>query len=185
MLDLLDELGVERAHVAGLSLGGMIGMWLAINAPERVDRLVAAVHVGEARAAGDVEERAETVREAGTRRGRRRGRGALAHRRLRAQPDLVASLRAMIVAHAAEGYARCCAAIERMDLAPTCERITAPTLVIAAREDPATPPGHAEVIAAAIAGARLEMLDAGAHLGNVEQATPSPGSSSSTWTEPR
>ena len=40
MLDLLDDLGVERAHFAGLSLGGMTGQWLAINAPERIDKLV-------------------------------------------------------------------------------------------------------------------------------------------------
>ena len=40
VLALLDRLGIERAHVAGVSLGGMIGMWLGINAPERIERLV-------------------------------------------------------------------------------------------------------------------------------------------------
>src|SRR5262245_64752543 len=39
VLALLDTLGVERAHVAGLSLGGMVAMWLGVNAPERVERL--------------------------------------------------------------------------------------------------------------------------------------------------
>ena len=37
---LLDHLGVQRAHVCGLSLGGMVAMWLAVHAAERVDRLV-------------------------------------------------------------------------------------------------------------------------------------------------
>jgi 3-oxoadipate enol-lactonase len=40
VLALMDELGIERAHYCGLSLGGMIGMWLAANAPERIERLV-------------------------------------------------------------------------------------------------------------------------------------------------
>ena len=69
-----------------------------------------------------------------------------------------------------EGYASCCAVIERMDLTGDLERIKAPTLVIAGAQDPATPPAdHGERIAAAIPGARLEVLDPGAHLINVER----------------
>ena len=48
LVALLDEVGAERAHVAGLSLGGMTAMRLAAREPHLVDRLAAAVHLGEA-----------------------------------------------------------------------------------------------------------------------------------------
>jgi 3-oxoadipate enol-lactonase len=75
----------------------------------------------------------------------------------------------MIVATDDEGYIACCGVIERMDLLPVLDRIRAPTLVIAGAADPATPPVHAERIAAGIPGARLEVLDDAAHLANVQQ----------------
>jgi pimeloyl-ACP methyl ester carboxylesterase len=69
-----------------------------------------------------------------------------------------------------EGYASCCAVIERMDLRPNLDGIAAPTLVIAGAQDPAAPPdAHAERIVAGIPGSRLEVLDPGAHLVNVER----------------
>ena len=74
----------------------------------------------------------------------------------------------MLVATPDEGYAACCAAIEHMDLVPELGAIRAPTLVIAGRQDPATPPEHGERIAAGIPGARLELVDA-AHLATIEQ----------------
>ena len=74
----------------------------------------------------------------------------------------------MLVATPDEGYAGCCAAIEHMDLVPELGAIRAPTLVIAGRQDPATPPEHGERIAAGIPGARLELVDA-AHLATIEQ----------------
>ena len=69
-----------------------------------------------------------------------------------------------------EGYANCCAIIERMDQTAGLAQIDAPTLVIGGAQDPSTPPAeHAARIAAAIPGARLEVLDPGAHLINVER----------------
>jgi len=69
-----------------------------------------------------------------------------------------------------EGYAGCCEAIAAMDLRPALASVTAPTLVIAGAEDPATPPWHGAAIAAAIPGARLRVIRGGAHLSNVSQA---------------
>jgi pimeloyl-ACP methyl ester carboxylesterase len=76
---------------------------------------------------------------------------------------------AMLRACPPAGYAGCCGVIERLDLRGELARISAPTLVIAAAEDPSTPPAHSELIAAAIPGARLEVLEHGAHLVAVER----------------
>ena len=66
-----------------------------------------------------------------------------------------------------EGYAGCCEAIAGMDLRPSLPAITAPALVIAGSEDPATPPWHGAVIARGIPGARLRVIRGAAHLANV------------------
>jgi 3-oxoadipate enol-lactonase len=166
---LLDRLGVERAHFAGLSLGGMTGMWLGINAPERIDRL--ALLCTSAMLARDVDwpARARTVRAEGT--------GAIAAATVerwfteafrQANPDVAERWRATIAATPSEGYAGCCEAIAAMDLEDDIAAVRAPTLVIAGRQDPATPPPHGELIAQRIPAARLELVD-GAHLSNYER----------------
>ena len=167
---LLDRLGIERAHWAGLSLGGMTGMWMAINAPERVERLVVMCTSAMLAEEHDWPARAALVREQGT--------GAVAQASIErwftpgfveANPDVVARLRATLADTPSEGYAGCCDAIAGMDLVAGLATVAAPTLVIGGRSDPATPPPHAELIAERIPDARLEMLDA-AHLANVERA---------------
>jgi 3-oxoadipate enol-lactonase len=170
VLALLDTLGIERAHVGGLSLGGMVAMWLAVNAPERVDRLALVCTSAKLGPPSIWQERAAAVSEAGA---TSVIADAVVDRWLtpgyaQDHPDLVANLRAMVASIDPVGYAACCGAIERMDLLADLERIAAPTLVIAARDDPATPPEHAEAIAARIDGARLEILDDAAHLANVQ-----------------
>jgi pimeloyl-ACP methyl ester carboxylesterase len=85
-------------------------------------------------------------------------------------PGLVASYRAMISGIDAEGYAGCCEAIAAMDLRGGLPGISAPTLVVAGRQDPSIPPEHSQAIAAAVTGARLEILDPAAHLASVERA---------------
>lgn len=170
VLALLDRLELDRVHVVGLSLGGMIGMWLAATAPARVDRLVlccTSALLGPAQAWA---ERAATVRAQGT----GAVADAVAARWFTAgfaarRPDVVTAARNMIAATPAEGYAGCCAAVERMDLTGRLGSITAPTLVIAAADDPATPPAHGAAIADGIPGARLRIVDDAAHLATVEQ----------------
>lgn len=69
-----------------------------------------------------------------------------------------------------EGYAGCCEAIAAMDLRPSLAAISAPALVIAGAEDPATPPWHGAQIASAISCSRLRVIRGGAHLANVSHA---------------
>lgn len=171
VLALLDDLGLERASVGGTSLGGMVAMWLAAHAPERVERLVvccSSAHMPPAsawheraqavRAADSVEPVADAVLERWTTPG------------FRAEhPEVVKGLLAMLVETPAEGYAGCCEAIAGMDLRAALPAISAPTLVIVGEQDPATPPPHGRAIADAVPGARLESLSPAAHLAGVEQ----------------
>jgi 3-oxoadipate enol-lactonase len=170
VLALLDHLEIERAHFAGLSLGGMTGMWLAINAPERLERLVLLCTSANLGPAETWRERAETVRAQGTEAVADAGVGRWLTERYRQEhPDIATRLRDMIAATPDAGYAACCAVIEHMDLTGGLAGISAPTLVIAGAQDPATPPEHAERIVAAVPDSRLEVLDPAAHLANVEQ----------------
>jgi 3-oxoadipate enol-lactonase len=166
---LMDRLGIEQADFCGLSLGGMVGMWLAINAPGRIGRLVLLCTSPMLSREHDWALRGRTVREQGT--------GAVADTVVErwftpayadANPEIVARMRAMVTATPAVGYAACCGAIERMDLVSELGSIRAPTLVIAGTDDPATPPAHAEIIAEGIPDCRMELVPA-AHLANYER----------------
>ena len=169
-LELLDDLGLERVSWAGVSLGGMLGMWVAGEAPERVERLVPACTSARIGPASMWDERIEEVRS--------QGMEALADGALERwltpefvaeRPDVAGWLRAMVASTPAEGYAACCEAIRDMDLFPRLGAITAPTLLIAADDDPATPPAdHAELIADRVDGARVVVLEHARHLANVE-----------------
>jgi 3-oxoadipate enol-lactonase len=171
VLGLLDRLGIERAHMGGLSLGGMVAMWLAVHAPERVDRLALLCTSARLGPASAWEERAATVRANGT--------GAIAPtivgrwftaRFAHRHPEMVEGFEAMIGSVTDEGYAACCDAIRTMDLLDELPSVRAPTLVIAGAEDPATPPEHARAIGDRVAGARVEIVTGAAHLASWEQA---------------
>ncbi|GAA2712869.1 3-oxoadipate enol-lactonase [Micromonospora olivasterospora] len=170
VLAMLDQMRVPRASYAGLSLGGMVGMWLATCAPERIDRLALLCTSASLGPAEGWRQRAATVREAGIE--------AIADAVVgrwftpsfaAAQPHLVATYRAMLTNTPAAGYAASCAAIAAMDQRADLGRVTAPTLVIAGADDLATPVEHAVEIVERITGARLALVDQAAHLANVEQ----------------
>ncbi len=167
---LLDRLGVERASVVGLSMGGMVAMWLGQHAPDRVERLVLCCTSAALGPATMWDDRIEAVLGGGT----QAVVDGVIERWLTPAtrdglPELTHRLRAMIVATPAAGYVACCAAIRDMDLLAGLGSIAAPTLVIAGDADPSTPPEHGRRIAEAIPGARLEVVPDVAHLGNLER----------------
>jgi 3-oxoadipate enol-lactonase/4-carboxymuconolactone decarboxylase len=85
-------------------------------------------------------------------------------------PETVAWIRAMVASTPAEGYAACCEAIREWDFRGELGRISAPTLVLSAEDDPSTPPESGRLIANGIAGAAFVVLPAPTrHLANVEQ----------------
>jgi len=166
---LLDRLGVQRAHVAGLSLGGMTALRLAAREPARVDRLVALATSAKPDPQGFLD-RAAAARSGGT----APLASTVVSRWLTPayaaeHPDLVARLEAMIAGADDEGYALCCEVVAAVDLREDLGRITAPTLVVSGAEDPALPPPHQQAIADGIAGASLVSVSPGAHLPNLEQ----------------
>jgi 3-oxoadipate enol-lactonase len=174
VLGLLGDLEVKSFAYAGASLGGMIGIWLAANAPERVTALAVAcsalVPLPSARAWRD---RAATVRAQGT--------AAIAGEAVarwftpafRARfPETVATATADLVATSPTGYAGCADAIASMDLRPLLPAVKAPTLVISGAEDPAAPPSQGAQAARGIAGARLVVVRGASHFAHVEAPGP-------------
>ncbi|MBB3051686.1 3-oxoadipate enol-lactonase [Prauserella isguenensis] len=171
VLELLDGLGVDRAHFVGLSLGGMTGMWLGSHAPERLRSLVLCCTSAKLGTPESWLERGRTARE--------QGMTVIADGSierwftpdwLAAHPQERREYHHMTAATPAAGYAACCHAIATMDLLDGLPSIPVPTLVIAGADDSATPPeGHGDVIADAVPHARLEVVPGAAHLGNVEQ----------------
>jgi 3-oxoadipate enol-lactonase len=170
-LALLDELGIERVSWCGVSLGGMTGLWLAANAPERIERLVPCCTAAYLPPADAWTDRAATVRA--------EGMAAVADAVLERwftpdladrEPDTVERFRTELLQTPPEGYAGCCEAIAGHDVRGLLASISAPTLVIAGEEDPATPPALGEEIAGGVPGARFEVVPHGRHLANVERA---------------
>lgn len=172
VIALMDRLGIGRADYAGASIGGMVGQWLAIHAPDRLRRLVLVCTAPDTLNPGAFRERARTVRTA--RATEPIASGVVANWFTEAyaasHPDVVAHHRQMIVDTPVEGYAACCEAVAGHDVAAGLATVRAPALVIAGAQDRAIPASQGERIAAAIPDARFELLDPGSHLASVERA---------------
>jgi 3-oxoadipate enol-lactonase len=173
VLALLDSLGVERAAYCGISLGGMIGMWLAAHQPDRIEALGLVCTSAYLPPADSWQTRAAQVRTAGMASITTPVLGRWFTPGLSSRaPEIIGRFSAEFERTDPAGYAGCCEAIAAMDLRPDLPAITAPTLVLAGAEDPATPPEHGAAIADLVAGARLEVIPAAAHLAAVESPGP-------------
>jgi 3-oxoadipate enol-lactonase len=168
VVDIADALGIERFAYCGVSLGGMVGQWLGVNAGARLTKLILSNTSSSMGPPQGWNDRIALVTT--------QGMGALVEAVLarwytpgflNEAPDVIAQTRAMLLGTPTAGYAGCCAAIRDMEIASHLGRITTPTLVIAGAHDPATPLDHAHAITAAIPGAQLITLPT-AHLSNRE-----------------
>jgi 3-oxoadipate enol-lactonase len=171
VLELMDALALDSAHFCGLSLGGMVGMWLGANAPDRIERLVLLCTSPYMPPPSLWQERAQAVLDAGS---VEPLADAALDRWLTADfmsdhPETRDWVRSMLVDTPATGYAACCGAIERMDLRGALPSIAAPTLAISGAQDPSTPSADQALIAAAVADGRHVVLDPAAHLAAVER----------------
>ncbi|RDG37338.1 3-oxoadipate enol-lactonase [Streptomyces corynorhini] len=164
VLALADSLGLERFAYAGVSLGGAVGLHLAVHAPERVSGLAVVCSSAHFGGAGPWQERAALVR--------REGMAPVARAAPArwftpgfSAPGLVAGVRDVDPA----GYAACCEALGAYDIRDLLGSIDVPTLVLAGRDDPVTPPAHAREIADAVPGATLVELAGASHLAPAER----------------
>lgn len=170
LLALLDEFGAESVSLCGLSLGGMVAMWLAAHYPARVDRLVLANTAAHLPPASGWIDRAAAARADGM----SSLLGILLDRWFTpgypiAHPSARDGVAAMLASCDPEGYAGCCLAIATMDQRDDLARITSPTLVIAGAVDPVTPPAIALELSTSIPGAGLVVIPGASHLSNIEQ----------------
>jgi len=168
VIALLDAQGLDRAYFCGLSMGGMIGMWLGINAPERLNKLVLCNTGARIGTRETWDTRIETVRKNGM----KSVASAVVERWFtpafrQKSPATISSTLKMIESANPDGYAACCAAIRDFDCREQLGKIRTPTLVISGAHDPATPPADGRFLAQEIPAARYVELNA-AHLSNIE-----------------
>jgi 3-oxoadipate enol-lactonase len=169
VLAILDALQVKKANWCGLSMGGMVGMWLGANAPERFEKIILSNTHFYYAVKDPWNDRIKLIRD--------KGLAPVAEGNMERwftkgfrerDPQAIARMREWFLATPTEGYIACCEAIRDMDHRALLPRITAPVLVIAGRHDPATTVENAEYIREHIPGAKMTVLDA-AHISNVEQ----------------
>jgi 3-oxoadipate enol-lactonase len=163
---LIDGLGVDRIAFVGVSLGGAVGMRLALAAPDRLDRLVLACTSARFGSPDFWEERAATVRAHGV----EAVANAVIERWFTPEFPDVRRYRRMLVSTPPEAYARCCEALRDWDVRGLLSPIRTPTLVVAGADDPATPLEELQAVADEIPAAKLVVLDRARHLANVERA---------------
>jgi 3-oxoadipate enol-lactonase len=155
----------ERFSFVGLSLGGAVGMQLALAAPERLDRLVLACTSARFGSPDTWDERIALVRE----KGMEAVANAVLPRWFTPAFEDVQRFRAMFLATRPDVYVRYCEVLREFDLRGRLGSIDAPTLAIAGGEDPTSPPDQVEILVAEIPGASVVVIPHAAHLANVER----------------
>jgi 3-oxoadipate enol-lactonase len=169
VLALADSVNIEKFSFCGLSMGGVIGMWLGINAGKRLHRVALCSTAAKIGNAETWNARIEAVRKGGT----KSIAAATMERWFTAQfrerePRTVERIKHMVESTSTEGFIACCEALREADFRESISAIRTPTLGISGTHDPGTPPADGKFLAKQIAGARYVELDA-AHLSNIEQ----------------
>ncbi len=171
VLALLDALHIDKAHFCGLSMGGLIGQWLGINAGDRLNKLVVCNTAAKIGDPSVWDPRIETVL--------RDGPAAMVALRdasiarwftadfAKANPAAAKKITDMLAATSPEGYAANCAAVRDADFRDQLSSIKVPLLVIAGSEDAVTPPSGGHFIQQHVHGAEYAEFYA-AHLSNVQ-----------------
>lgn len=170
VLAVADAAGVERFDYCGISIGGQIGLWLAVEAPERVETLVAACTAARIGTSERWQQRIEAVEEVGM-----EGllttvvAGWFSPSFGDRDPDSLRSIQQVFTSVDPVGYTGCCAALRDADLTSRIAEISAPTLVVAGELDVSTPVSEAELLHEWIRGSRLQVIPGAAHLANLDR----------------
>lgn len=170
VLALADSQEFEHFYFCGLSMGGQIGMWLAANAPQRLNKVVLCSTAAKIGTPETWNARISTVLKEGM---KNVAAGSLERwftPAFRAKnPSAIAHIQKILETTSPEGYAACSAAVRDFDLREKLSDIRTPTLVISGTHDAATTPADGQFLANHISGARYVELN-GAHLSNIEDA---------------
>jgi 3-oxoadipate enol-lactonase len=175
VLALLDHLNIAQVHFCGLSMGGLIGQWLGINAGERLHKLVLCNTA--AKIANDEvwNSRIDTVLQGGQQAMSDLRDASIARwftpEFAAAEPAQASRITAMLAATSAQGYAGNCAAVRDADFRALLAAIKVPTLIVCGTADVVTTPEHGRFMQQQIAGAQLIEFHA-AHLSSVEVGEP-------------
>ena len=174
VVELLDHYGIEDATYLGLSMGGMTGLGLAISHASRINKLICCdarsdaippfVENWNARiasiASGGMAEIAEF----------NKGRW-FTPAFIQSHPDVVAKAVDMILATSPDGYIGCARALQGLDYKRHLDKISCPTLFVCGAQDMAAPAVVMQEMAGLVTGARLDLIDPGAHICNMENPT--------------
>lgn len=171
---LLDVLGIERAVIAGMSMGGYVALAFWRRHRERVRALL----LTDTRATADTPAGREG-RRAVIALARERGSVGVAEKLIqtlvgettkRQRPEIVAALRAMLERASVDAIVGASEAmLDRPDSTPTLATIDVPTLIVVGDEDVLTPPADADALRRGIAGSRLETIAGAGHASNFER----------------
>ena len=170
VLVLLQELDILKVHFCGLSMGGMIGMSLAVCAPDRIGKLILCNTAPKIGTQQTWDTRVNAVRDGGME--------AVVDGVLerwftadfrKTSPASIQRTREMLLRSPIEGYVGGCTAVRDMDARESLAGIRIPTLIISGTHDPVTTPGNGRFMAEKIAGSVYKELRA-AHLSNIEAA---------------
>lgn len=151
VLRLMDEMGAEKASICGVSLGGLIGLWIGIHVPDRLNRLILANTAARIGSREMWEQRIETVKTVGMEAlstATPERWFTLAYRNN--HPSEMERIRGMIATTDPQGYAACCTVLQETDLRTDAARVKAPSLIITGTHDPATPPANGRMLHTAI-----------------------------------
>jgi 3-oxoadipate enol-lactonase len=171
LVALFDTLEIPEAHICGLSLGGMVALWLAVYRPERVDRIVLANTAARIGTEASWNERILAVENGGMAAVRDMVMGRFLSLSFRRQhPQIEEWVAGILDSTPPDGYIGACRALFAADLRGEVSNVEASCLVIGSLLDEATPPAQSEELAALLKTSRLTLLEDAAHLSNVERA---------------
>ena len=169
-LALMDYLDIPTAQFCGLSMGGMVGMWLGLHAPERVQKLIICNTSSDVGSPEPWTARIEAIKNGGMAAIEEAGVERFLSEEYRSTGgSAVGMVRAMLLDCDVEGYCGCIAAVRDMSLTDQLSQITNDVLVIAGEVDFATPVSHSEFIVDRIPGAKLTVIPGVSHLSCAEK----------------
>lgn len=171
VLAVADAAGVESVHLCGLSIGGMIALWLAVHRADRVRSVIASNTAARVASPEFWNTRIEAVRSGGM----ESIREAVVERWFapgfaEEHPVWLAEANEFLLATSPDGYVGCCSALAAADLREVIASISVPTLVIGGGLDASTTPDEADFIHQRIHGSELVVLEGAAHLSNLGAA---------------